>query len=156
MFLLYFTFHLYFNVIAIFVIEWEFHDSKLSLGVSIYLDRVSIETLNLDSFKMYVSTVKIILTASKSLSWRSRYLDRDWEILINFWSTFQSKKSQSQSRNLWRPENFVKSGQFFSILIEKVLKLTNSGSRLRQTVKNFEPELSQKASIMSRFLNKSR
>ncbi len=55
---------------------------KISLGVLICLDRVSIKTLNLDTGRELVSTVEKILTISKSLSWRLRSLNRDGEILI--------------------------------------------------------------------------
>jgi hypothetical protein len=55
---------------------------KISLGVSICLDRVSIETLNLDTGRELVSTVEKILTISKSLSWWLRNLSWNGEILI--------------------------------------------------------------------------
>ncbi len=55
---------------------------KISLGVSICLDRVSIKTLNLDTGRELVSTVEKILTISKSLSWRLRSLNRDGKISI--------------------------------------------------------------------------
>ncbi len=51
----------------------------LSLGVSICLDHVSIKTLD---ERLSISTVKKILTVSKSLSRQLRSLDQDWEILI--------------------------------------------------------------------------
>ena len=55
---------------------------KISLGVSICLDRVSIKTLNLDTDRELVLTVKKILTISKSLSWQLRSLNWDGEISI--------------------------------------------------------------------------
>ena len=55
---------------------------KISLGVSICLDRVSIKTLNLYTGRELVSTVEKILTISKSLSWRLRSLNRDGKISI--------------------------------------------------------------------------
>jgi hypothetical protein len=55
----------------------------LSLGVSICLDRVSIESLDIDVVKECISTVDKILTASKSASRQLRNLgrDRDFSIL---------------------------------------------------------------------------
>ena len=55
---------------------------KISLGVSICLDRVSIKTLNLDTGRELISAVKKILTISKNLSWQLRSLNWDGEILI--------------------------------------------------------------------------
>ena len=55
---------------------------KISLGVSICLDRVLIKTLDHNTGRELVSTVKKILTISKSLTWRLRSLNRDGEILI--------------------------------------------------------------------------
>ncbi len=52
------------------------------MGVSICLDVVLIESLDLDIVKAWVSMVEKILTASKSKSRQSRYLDQDWEISI--------------------------------------------------------------------------
>jgi hypothetical protein len=57
--------------------------SQLSMGVSICLDMVSIETLDLDIVKEWVSTVEKISTASKSYSRQLRYLDRDRDFSIS-------------------------------------------------------------------------
>ncbi len=56
---------------------------ELALGVSICLNVVRIETLDLDIIKQFVSTVEKILTFSKSSSQQSRNLDRDRDFSIS-------------------------------------------------------------------------
>ncbi len=55
---------------------------SVSLGVLICLNCVSIETLDLDIVKKFVSTLKKILTFSKSLSQQLRNLDLDWSRML--------------------------------------------------------------------------
>ncbi len=116
-------------------ISWSRHfswdqNSKIALlvtlGVSICLDVVLIETLDLDVVKEWVSTVEKISTASKSKSWRSRYLnfvstsmsrpknlDQDREFCQDLKIlAFLDSLSRSRSRSAWI---FVFSRQDFSI-----------------------------------------
>ena len=112
---------------------------KLRLGVSICLDVVSIETLDLDTEKKSVSTVEISRSRSRNLDFVStppsslKSLDQDLEICrdMTFLANLDSL-SWSQLRV----------GQFYHI----------SRSRF---VKIFDPEVSQKVSIMLKYLNKS-
>ncbi len=84
---------------------------------------------------------------SKSLSQRSRNLD---------FVSFQSQKSQVlRSGNLSRPEIFGKSWQFVLVSIESELILAFISNKISQFVKIFEPEVLQKVSNMSRYLDKS-
>ncbi len=89
---------------------------RLSMGVSISLDVVSMETLDLDTKIKSVSTVEKILTSKKvSLD------DRDILIEIEIsrfclCTTFQYQKSRP--RHLSRHDIFGKSWQFVSISIE--------------------------------------
>ncbi len=113
------------------------------MGVSICLDLVSIESLNLDIAKEWVPTVKKISTASKSKSRRSRYLDdRDISIEIKT-SQFrldinvQTKKSRSRSRNSSRSENFGVSRQFVSISFEKCVDFCIFSSRFLYPLRLF-------------------
>jgi hypothetical protein len=62
------------------------------MGVSICLDMVSIETLDLDTKKWSVSTVEKISTSTKSWSRQSRYLDEDRDISILSRHHFQVPK----------------------------------------------------------------
>ena len=90
---------------------------------------------NLDTFKKLVLTIEI-----------SRFcLD----------TTFQSQKSRSRSRNLSRHEIFGKSRQFVSILIKSQSILSHFSIEISQFVNIFDPEVPQKVSIMSRYLDKS-
>ncbi len=77
-----------FNLITVLQNQTDFNNlimtiPKLNLGVSICLDLVSIETLNLDIIKKFASTVKKILTFSKSLSRQSRNLNWDQDFSIS-------------------------------------------------------------------------
>ncbi len=79
----------------------------LSLGVSIFLDVVSIETLDLDTEKKSVSTWWIISTVFKSKSRRLRNLD--------FVSTHpKSPKSLDRDREICRDMTFLANRDSFS------------------------------------------
>jgi hypothetical protein len=104
---------------------------ELSLGVSICLDVVSIESLNLDIVKQFVSTVEKM-------------------------STFSKRLSRSRSRNSSRPGNFIISRQFVSISMEKWVDFCIFLVEISQFVETFHHFHTQNVSIMSRFLDKSR
>ena len=76
------------------------YNLKLTLGVSICLDVVSIETLDLVVVKEWVST------ASKSVSWQSRNLNRDWDFSI------LSRHQCSDQKVLIEIEKFVEIWKF--------------------------------------------
>ncbi len=101
------------------------------MGVSICLDVVSIESLNLNIVKQFVSTVKKMSKFSKSLL-------------------------RLRSRNSSRPGNFVISQQFVSISMEKWVDFCIFLNEISQLVKTFHHFHTQNVSIMLRYLNKSR
>jgi hypothetical protein len=90
----------------------------ISMGVSICLDVVSIETLDLDTGKGWSRQSR------KSLHFQNLSLDnREVSIEIEksrfcLDTTFQSQKSRLRSRNMSRHDIFGKSRQFVSISIE--------------------------------------
>jgi hypothetical protein len=117
---------------------------KESLGVSICPDLVSIETLDLNIVKQFVSTVKKISIFSKSLS------------LFRLDINVQTQKYRLRSRNRSRPGNFVIYWQFISISIKKLVDFCIFLVEISQFVKTFCHFHTQNVSKMSRFLDKSR
>ncbi len=132
-----------------------FKTEQLTLGVSICLDVVSIETLDLDVVKEWVSTVEKISTASKSKSRQSRYLDRDPDISI---SSRHQRPDQKISIEI---ENFIKIWKFWRFstvclnLDQEVRGFLYFLVEISQSVDTFHHFQTQKASTMSKFLNKS-
>ncbi len=81
-------FYFFINIIIILLFN-----EKLSLGVLICLDHVSIESLHLDIVKKFVTTVEKILTGFKS--W-SRQIEKSWSRLV---STVKTPKLVRNTHN---------------------------------------------------------
>jgi hypothetical protein len=127
--------------------------NKISLGVSICLDRVSIESLNLDVVKECVSTVEKISTASKSAPLQSRNLgpDRDFSI-----SSQHQCPDQKASIEIEKFIEIWKFQHFSTICLDlgrEVRGFLHFLIEISQSVKTFHHFQTQKVSTMSRFLN---
>ncbi len=128
---------------------------KLTLGVSICLGVVSIETLDLDVVKEWVLTVKKISTASKSASWQSRNLgwDRDFSI-----SSRHQCPDQKVSIEIKKFVEIWKFRRFSTVCLDldqEVHGFLYFLVEISQSVETFHHFQTQKALTMSRFLDKS-
>ena len=123
--------------------------------VSICLDVVSIESLDLDVVKEWVSTVEKISTASKSASRQSRNLDlnRDFSILSRHQCPDQKVSIEIKKFvKIWKFQGFSTVCLNLNLEVRGFLHFL---VKISQSVKTFHHFQTQKALTMLRFLDKS-
>jgi len=119
--------------------------NNITLGVSICLDVI----------KEWVSTVERTSTASKSVSRESRNLDRDRDFSISSWHQCSDQKVSIEIERFVEIWKFRRFSTVCLDLDREMRGFLYFLVKISQSVKTFHHFQTQKASTMSRFLDKS-